>query len=61
MNENIITIPYEEYKNLLVAEIHLSFILSAAAKAKYSSDVQDTVNFVRTLRNPDTKVDDDAE
>lgn len=61
MNENTIAIPYEEYRNLLTAEIHLSFIMTVADKAKYSSDVKEAIDLVRSLRNPDVKVDDDAE
>lgn len=61
MSENIITIPYEEYRNLLTADIHLAVILNASAKAKYSSDVKEAVDLVRSLRDPDAKVDDDAE
>ena len=60
MNENI-TISNEEYRNLLIAEVHLSFILDAAAKAKYSSEVQDAANFIRSVRDPDYQVNDDAE
>lgn len=60
MNENI-TISYEEYKKLLIAEVHLSFILDTAAKAKYSHDVQDAVKFIRSIRDPEAQEEDDAE
>lgn len=60
MNENI-TISNEEYRNLLIAEVHLSFILDTAAKAKYSSEVQDVANFIRSVRDPNAQVKDDAE
>lgn len=60
MNENI-TISNEEYRNLLIAEVHLSFILDAAVKAKYSSDVKEAADFIRSIRDPGAKVNDDAE
>ncbi len=60
MNENV-TISVEEYRNLLIAEVHLSFILDAAAKAKYSHEIQDAVKFIRSVRDPDAQVNDDAE
>ena len=60
MNENI-TISNERYRMLLIAEVHLSFILDAAAKAKYSHDIQDAVTFIRSIRNPEAQVEDDAE
>lgn len=60
MNENI-TISNEEYRNLLIAEVHLSFILDAAVKAKYSNDVKEAADFIRSIRDPGAKVNDDAE
>ena len=60
MNENI-TIPYEEYKRLLIAELHLEFILAATSRAKYSHEIEATVNLIRFLRDPGSEVNDDAE
>ena len=60
MNENV-TISVEEYRNLLIAEVYLSFILDVAAKAKYSHEIQDAVKFIRSVRDPDAQVNDDAE
>ena len=60
MNENI-TISYEEYKKLILAEMHLAFLLELAARAKYSHEVDEAVRFIRSIRDPGFEVNSDAE
>ena len=60
MNETI-SISVERFAELLAAEIHLGFILDAEAKAKYSHDIQDAVKYIRSIRDPEAQVNDDAE
>lgn len=60
MNKNI-TISYEEYKRLLIAEIHLEFIMAATSRATYSHEIAEIIKLIRSLRDPGSEVNDDAE